>query len=294
MGYLHINNLYKDQSILSFRTCYALEKIHGTSAHVRWDGTELGFFSGGENHDRFIKLFDQEALTAIFKEKFGPEHATVYGEAYGGKQQGMSPTYGTELRFIAFDVKVGDSWLAVPQAYEVVTSLGLEFVDYAEVPTDIDSLNAERDKPSTQAVRNGIGPDKIREGVVLRPPFEVTKNNGDRVIVKHKRAEFAERGRPDVPLDPTKQELLTECNTIALEWVTFNRLDHVIDHIKSRYKDGRALAEENIPELITEMIEDVTREGMGEIVDNKSVRKAIGQRTVQIFKQKLREERGMG
>ena len=30
MGYMHIDNLYKDQRILQFKECYALEKIHGT------------------------------------------------------------------------------------------------------------------------------------------------------------------------------------------------------------------------------------------------------------------------
>lgn len=29
MGYLKINNLYKEQTILLFKECYALEKIHG-------------------------------------------------------------------------------------------------------------------------------------------------------------------------------------------------------------------------------------------------------------------------
>ena len=29
MGYIHIGNLYKDQEILLFKECYALEKIHG-------------------------------------------------------------------------------------------------------------------------------------------------------------------------------------------------------------------------------------------------------------------------
>ena len=48
MGYLHIDNLYKAQDILNFKTCYALEKIHGTSAHLKWDNGELTFFSGGE------------------------------------------------------------------------------------------------------------------------------------------------------------------------------------------------------------------------------------------------------
>lgn len=36
MGYLHINNLYKDQTVLMFQELYALEKIHGTSAHIAW------------------------------------------------------------------------------------------------------------------------------------------------------------------------------------------------------------------------------------------------------------------
>lgn len=36
MGYMHIDNLYKNQDMLIFRECYALEKIHGTSAHVSW------------------------------------------------------------------------------------------------------------------------------------------------------------------------------------------------------------------------------------------------------------------
>lgn len=43
MSYMHIDNLYKSQTLLMFRECYALEKIHGTSAHVMWkDGHRLG------------------------------------------------------------------------------------------------------------------------------------------------------------------------------------------------------------------------------------------------------------
>lgn len=29
MGYMHINNLYKNQEILMFKECFALEKVHG-------------------------------------------------------------------------------------------------------------------------------------------------------------------------------------------------------------------------------------------------------------------------
>ena len=290
MGYLHIENLYREsaQAILEFKRLFACEKIHGTSANISWKDSKLSFFSGGEKHDRFVALFDVIKLDALFTEKFGvSEHpVTIYGEAYGGKQQGMSATYGPDLRFVAFDVKIGDSWLAVPNACALVESMGLEFVSWAEIPGTLESIDAERDRPSTQAERNGLGMDKIREGVVLRPPFEVTLNNGSRLIAKHKRAEFSERtsGYPGL-LDETKKAALEGAEAIAEEWVTPMRLEHVIDKLKGSY--GRDLMIQDMPELIRNMIEDVTKEASGEIVDSKEARKAISHKTVKMFKDRL-------
>ena len=289
MGYLHIDNLYKAQEILEFRNCYALEKIHGTSAHLRWADGGLGFFSGGVSYDSFVALFDQEALATKLTERFDNLYPVIiYGEAYGGKCQGMSKTYGTALKFIVFDVKVGDWWLSVPEAADLTKSLGLEFVDYALVPTDLPSLDAERDKSSVQAVRNGILEPQLREGVVLRPPFEVMATNGDRIIAKHKRAEFAERGRPKVELDPTKREVLEAADSIAAEWVTPMRLDHVINTVVSA-RDSKAVDMSDTPLIIKAMTEDILREASGEIVDSKEARKAIGQLTVKLFKRRIQE-----
>jgi hypothetical protein len=289
VGYLHIDNLYKAQDILAFRQCYALEKIHGTSAHVAWRAGAVKFFSGGESHDRFVTLFDAASLAERFAQRFTADDAvTVYGEAYGGKCQHMSKTYGDALRFVAFDVQAGECWLSVPQAVEFVAHLGLEFVDYALVSTDLDALDAERDKASTQAVRNGIADaPKIREGVVLRPPFEVTLNNGRRLIAKHKREEFSERGRPKVELDPCKREMLANADAIALEWVTPMRLEHVIDHVLSA-RDNKEIDMRDTPVVIAAMVEDVAREGAGEIVDSQPARRAISQRTVDLFKKRVR------
>lgn len=289
MGYLHIDNLYKAQEILAFRQCYALEKIHGTSAHVGWRAGRVTFFSGGESHQRFTEIFDQVALAAQFAQRFtAADQVTVYGEAYGGKCQHMSKTYGADLRFVAFDVQVGEAWLSVPQAEECAGFLGLSFVAYALVPTDLAALDAERDTPSVQAVRNGIVDPKIREGVVLRPPFEVTLNNGRRLIAKHKREEFAERGRPNVDLDPSRREQLAGADAIALEWVTPMRLEHVIDAILSA-RDAKDIDMRDTPLVIRGMIEDVTREAAGEIEDNAPARKAMSARTVQLFKQRFQE-----
>lgn len=288
MSYMHIENLYKAREILEFKTCYALEKIHGTSAHVAYRDGVLRLSSGGESAERFAKLFDREKLSTAFAAKFTPlDPVTVYGEAYGGKQQGMSKTYGAELKFIAFEVKVGDVFLSVPKAFTLATDLGFEFVDYVCIETNMDAINEQRDRPSTQAARNGIMEPKLREGVVLRPPFEVVTNNGRRIIAKHKREEFSERGTPKFEdLDPTRRMILEKAEAIADEWVTPMRLSHVIDRLISERED-KDVSMKDTPVLIVLMNEDVTREASGEIVGSPEVRKHIGQKTVKLLKERL-------
>jgi hypothetical protein len=288
MGYLHIENLYKCTDLLKFRECYALEKLHGTSAHVRWGDGQVHFHSGGEKRERFVALFDEAALAAAFAE-MGHPSVTVYGEAYGGSQQGMSARYGKALKFAAFDVRIGDRWLVVPQAAGIVTGrLGLEFVHYVKVSTDLEALNAERDAPSEQARRNGVEGDQPREGVVLRPLLELTRNDGERVIAKHKRDEERETKTPRV-VDPAKQVVLEQASAIADEWVTPTRLEHVLDKLKV---DGELPGLERTTDVLEAMIEDVTREAAGEIVDSREARKAISRKTGELFRAKLKSALG--
>lgn len=282
MGYMHINNLYKDQTILIFKECYALEKIHGTSAHISWIPSEkqVKFFSGGESYERFCSLFDEGFLKEKLYSLFGESSATIYGEAYGGKQQGMSATYGKELKFIGFEVQVGELWLNVPNAESVCKSLGIEFVDYVKVPTDLKSLDAERDKDSTQAIRNGCGEGKIREGVILKPLIELRTNNGHRIIAKHKRNEFKETATPR-EVSPEAFKVLEDAKAIASEWCTEMRLKHVLDKLP------QGINMESTKLVISAMLEDIYREAKGEIVESSAVGKAISQETVLLFKKHL-------
>lgn len=288
MGYLHIQNLYKDPTVMLFKELYALEKIHGTSAHISYDPAtfELKYFSGGESYERFVSLFDGLELRDRFAKMALPadKKIVVYGEAYGGKQQGMSHTYGTTLKFIVFDVEIGECWLDVPTAETIAQALGLEFVHYAKVNTDLPALDAERDASSVQAVRNGIAEPKPREGVVLRPLKEMTLNNGNRVIAKHKGVAFAETASPrPVEADPTKLAQLAEADAIANEWVTPMRLQHVLDKIP-----GHDMSK--MRDILNAMVEDVTREGAGEIdwtKDPKGINKSITRRTSVLYKEYL-------
>lgn len=295
MGYLHIDNLYKNQAILMFRECYALEKIHGTSASLGWrEG--LGFHPGGEELERFVRLFDPPALTEGLTRLFPMRDVTLYGEAYGGSQQQQAHRYGPELRFVVFDVLVGPverghrgcradgpdgRWLAVPQAEQVAVELGLEFVHYRRIPTDVAALDAERDASSEQARRNGVAGDWPREGVVLRPLVEVRLNNDQRVICKHKRDDERETRGPRPVADPRRLEVLADAEAIALEWVTVRRLAHVLDKLDP------PVGIERMREVIAAMQADVLREGAGELVDSREARAAIGKQTAHLFRELL-------
>lgn len=276
MSYLHIENLYANKDILMFKECYAMEKIHGSSAHISLKENQINFSAGGESHERFVKLFPED-----LKEKMGlyAYDVVIYGEVYGSKCQGMKDTYGNDLKFVVFDIQIAGVWLPVPEAESMAKNLGLEFVFYEKVSTDLEALDAQRDLDSVQAYRNGMGMGKKREGVVLRPLIEVIKADGNRVICKHKRDDFRETATPRKVGAPL--EVLAEANAIAVEWVTTTRLQHVLDKMPSHNIS-------NLGKIIAAMTEDVMREGKNEIVDSKEARKAISKRTVELYKEYIK------
>jgi len=294
MGYLHIENLYKNQEVLLFKQVYVLEKIHGTSSHIKWTNTSgITFFAGGGSYEEFIKLFNKNWLEVKFKELFGDAtEVIIYGESYGGKQQGMSTTYGNIPKFIAFDVSIqyGEhvQWLNVSNAADVVSKFNIEFVDFALIDCTIENLDREKLKPSVQAIRNGCGDNKKREGIVIRPPIELYKNSGGRIIVKHKNDEFGERKTSQKIVDPAQLEILKDAEKIAEEWVTYNRLLHVLDKV---FPNAEPQDISKMTLILNAMIEDIFREAAGEIsTEDKNTKSAICKKTAQMFKHKLQQD----
>lgn len=280
MSYMHLSNLYKDTSILLFKKVWALEKIHGTSAHVKWKAPvgeqpgSLHLFSG-EQQANFEALFEPDLAARLAA--YGGD-ITVYGEAYGGKIQKQAVRYGAELRFIAFDVCRNGRWLCVPEAASFALSLDLQFVHYIRSSTDISALDALRDAPSVQAARNGMG-EHTAEGIVLHPLIELQNWRGERVMAKHKRDDFRETFQPRKV--GATIEVLQDATRIAEEWVTPMRLAHVLQKIPSANIESTS-------DIIGAMIEDVCREGAGEFIETREARKAIAAKTAIMFKDSLR------
>jgi len=285
MGYMHIENLYKNQDIFMFKRCYAMEKIHGTSAHISYKDGNINFFAGGSKHETFVKLFDVEMLLMALKETTSDERSIhIYGEAYGGSiQRGWTTeSYGNQICFVAFEVKIGDTWLSVPKAEHFCKRLGLDFVHYLEIPTMLEYIDAERDADSIQAIKNGMGEGHKREGIVLRPLEEVIKNNGERVIAKHKRADCSETTTPRNITDKLIRQ--TDIKKIVDEWVTEERLNHIVTSGEVELKL------ENIGKMMHIMISDIYREGKDEIEESKDLERAIGRETALLVKRQIKNE----
>ena len=68
---------------------------------------------------------------------------------------------------------------------------------------------------------------------------------------------------------------------VAAEWVVPNRLDHVLDKL------GNPNDVSDTGKVIEAMVEDVMREGAGEIADTKAVRRAIGAAAAKLFKARV-------
>lgn len=272
MGYLKIDNLYRRADILQ---CYALEKVHGTSAHIAYKAGQVKYSASGESHAAFIACLPvgPDELAGLCAASFAVgQEVFVYGEAFGGKCQGMGDVYGDALRFAAFDVKVDGAWLDVPAAEAAARGLKLEFVPYERGPLALEWLDEQRDRPS----RVAVVPDARSEGIVVRSIHEYTDNDGGRMIFKHKADDFRETRSPR-QVDPGQLAILTEAGEIADEWVVPMRLQHVLQKVP--YNDPR-----DTGAVVRAMVEDVRLESDGEVAWSQDVEKAIGRATARLLR----------
>ena len=157
---------------------------------------------------------------------------------------------------------------------------------WEEIDATIEAIDAARDADSIVAQRRGVVEPRRREGVVLRPLIELTRNNGSRVIVKHRRDEFVERQNQPAPtVDAARLRVLAAADAIAFEWVVPRRLEHVLQQL-----DPPATTIRDTGRVTRAMVDDVVREAEGEIIDSKEARSAIGRKAAELFHNHLAAE----
>ena len=285
MGFIHIPNLYKDKTILElFKQCYWSEKIEGSTASISWDymnkTTKLD--SGPTTGTVFLRTLPEDIGERIAK-MFPASNVELIGEIYGTKNYlpKKSAKYGVELGWVMFKAIVNDCWTSMDDSYDIATKLGLEFVPFGIVEAEIGILDKLRDEPSLFAQIKGLEGVQ-REGIVIEPIIPLRMNTGDIVIAKHKGKEESETATVrEVSND--KLKVLADAQAIADEWVTPNRLEHVMSKVPNSHINGSRHL------VIQAMADDVYREGTGEIVESREATSAIMKKTAELLR-KLNED----
>ena len=218
-----IDGTFRDPAIeyLQNVSFEATEKADGTNVSIHWDGHRISIHGRTERADLPKPLMDM--LTAcfiddqteqVFEQLFPVKHylgddgqqmasdviteATIYGEGIGPGIQKVGKLYGSQYRFLVFDIKVGGVYLERSNPFygQIIKSLGVEEVPTLPDMTPNEAVEFVKSKP-----RSWINKDAPMEGVVLRPKVRLYGPNGSRLIVKVKAKdyepynEFAEKYR---------------------------------------------------------------------------------------------------
>ena len=112
----------------------------------------------------------------------------LYGEGFGAGIQKGGGAYGTEQRFILFDVQCGRWWLERPNLEAIAHELHIPMVPTVGVGTLAHFVDVVR-----AGFMSSIASDAtMAEGLVARPLQELKDRAGKRVIVKLKTRDFQE------------------------------------------------------------------------------------------------------
>lgn len=168
------------------------EKIDGTNIRIMWDGHKVTY--GGRTErasipahlmNKLIEMFGGDEAEQVFEQLFGEKEATLFGEGYGVKIQGVGSLYRSDASFILFDVMVGKNYLPRIAVEGIAKSLGVEIVPIIFEGTLDEGVSYIKTNPMSTI---GTAP---MEGLVGRPKVELRDRSGERIIVKIKAKDFA-------------------------------------------------------------------------------------------------------
>jgi hypothetical protein len=142
----------KDHPIFTFAEVYALKQLDGQKGTITYD--ESGVKFSNEVIDSSLDEADIDRITDWLP-LFGVPRVTVFGVVHGKKK-----------RFMVYDVKFIDDYLAVPHAANVAEYLKVPFVPHKKM------------KPTMTRIRK-------YKPVELRPFDEFVMENGERLIARY-------------------------------------------------------------------------------------------------------------
>ena len=164
---------------------YRIE-VHGKTDKANMRPEELELLKKIGNKDKLL-----EAFTRIKEDgtKEEPEmECIIFGETYGRGMQAPGGRYcKTHLKFICFDIKIGNTWLKRDAVETICSKLGIDVVpDLGEMTLD-EAIEKVKTGFTSQVSED---PTLIAEGIVLRAPLGILDRMGRRIVTKVKHKDF--------------------------------------------------------------------------------------------------------
>jgi len=170
-------------------------EVHGKTdkANMRPDEVELLKSLGDK--DKLIKAFSCERPAPEYGEGktdivLPESECIIFGETYGKKMQAAGGRYCKDrLKFICFDIKIGDTWLRREAVEDICGKLGIDVVPYLGEMTLQEAIEKVKAGFASAVSED---PTLEAEGIVLRAPLGLLDRMGRRIITKVKTKDFRE------------------------------------------------------------------------------------------------------
>lgn len=168
------------------------EKVDGTNTQVVWDGHSVSF--GGRTSRANIPVPLMEYLTntfcgdaneELFEQEFGNTPVILFGEGYGPKINNGG-NYCDSVRFILFDIKIGEWWLSREKVEDIARALSIDVVPIVLTGTLYDAVDYVAEHPMSQVAKHNGGKGCYMEGLVGTIPCGLRNRKGDRIMCKVK------------------------------------------------------------------------------------------------------------
>ena len=269
------------------------EKIHGANFGVHWDrkngvrfSKRSGFIKEGEVFYAHTKLVDNLTgkilnLRDTYEEC---ESISVFGEIFGGSFYGdqeigskrvqKEVQYSPKTEFMAFDVKLGDTYIDGHGAMCILQLHGFTCPPHLGVFNTLEeALKVANDMESKVPAQLGFTAKEgnIMEGVVIKPAYkDIVLPNGKRLIIKNKNSKFTEKNSEKKvvnikELSPHAKQLVESLSS----YINGNRLSNVVSKEGTlTSKDFGRIMGLFIQDAITDFNED-TESNFKELLDSE-------------------------
>lgn len=188
-------------TLSSFFSPATLELKYEVSVHGKTDKANMR----PEEVELLKKIGDKDKLVEAFTQvkedgtKVKPEtECIIFGETYGKGMQASGGRYcKSHLKFICFDIKVGDIWLKRDAVEDICSKLNIDVVPYLGEMTLDEAIDTVKKGFKSKVSED---PTLNAEGIVLRAPLGLLDRMGRRIITKVKAVDFEKLKNTDTTI----------------------------------------------------------------------------------------------